>query len=686
MKKHFTRMAAILLAFVLLVSSTGCFSTAAAIYRAATADETRSTRSTEDIFFDDDDDDDSWRRKKPTVAPDDFAETTRDTKDPDGSEPSETQNRPSDNGSKILTDPDNGLTYPAGIASPEEIHPQHANGNVTGEEAKRILSEVEKTLLDDGLSSYVDAKIVFDDYGKYGIQPDGIGWGEYSAEPDPEHVKQTEDLIQKLYSIDRDSLEDVDGIFYDKVLYDLEEDRYMSQFTAFPYYAMEFNPLVGPQNEVLFIMEVLDFKTKQDAEDYLLVCKDIDRYYDQICTFEEQRAKYGYASSPSVYEDSAKSFDALVAQKDDCFLYDSFKERLGHISGLSDADRKDLIARHEEVMKNTVFPEFEECAKRMRALKDYNGENKGLSHFKGGREYYECLFRNKTNSSKSLDQAVRDLDKVIRNLSDTSSELMTNSLDWFIDYSLHNYDKGSVKQNLEYLNGAVKNDFPAVPDHSYRLMEVPKVFEDSFSPAAFLGYHLDKYDSNIVIVNNGSSGKDLGVTLAHEGYPGHMLQSLYTRTVAAKHPYMFLFDSIGYAEGWAVYSENYAIKYFEDNPDAATYAQINNEFDPVLTARCDIGIHCEDWDVKDCVRLFQENGLSISESGFKTYYNLLVSDPTYSAKYGCGFVNTGLVMSRIKADFPNASDKDIHTAYLNGQTGTFEQIEEHMRKELSGKN
>lgn len=679
MRKQFSRMAALLLAFILLITSTGCFSTAAAIYRAA-RDDTRQTRDNNGFFDDDDDDDDSWH-KDPTPTPKD-RDSENGTDNTDTSD--ENHQGGKGDGTGILTDT-NGLTYPDGIASEETVHPKHAKGNVTGAEAKKLLADIERDIIKDGITNYVDAVICFDDYAKYGIEPDGITWGEYSAEYDPQDMQDTKDILDRLYTIDPDSLDDGDRIFYDKVVYDLEESVYMGQFTAFPYYSMEFNPLVGPQCDILFIMEVLDFKNKQDAENYLILCKDLDRYFDQICKFEEDRAKYGYASSPEVYEDSAKTFDALVAQKDDCFLYDSFKERLGQISGLSDSDRQDLIRRHEDVMKNTVFPEFAECADRMRALKSYNGENRGLSQFKGGREYYECLVRSKTNSSKTVEQTTAELEKVLKNLNKTLSGLLADSWDWFFDYSAHDYDKGSVKGNLDFLENAVKQDFPDVPTHSYRLMEVPKVFEDSFSPAAFLGYHLDKYDSNIIIVNNRSSSKDLGITIAHEGYPGHMLQSLYTRTCASEHPYMYLFDSIGYAEGWAVYCENYAIKYYDNNSDSATYAQINNEMDPLLTARCDIGIHCENWDIKDCIRLFTENGMSISESGFTEYYNLLVSDPCYSVKYGCGFVNTGMVMSRIKSEFPNASDKQIHTAYLNAQTGTFEQIEEHMRKELTGK-
>lgn len=679
MKKHFSRVAALLIATLLLMSSTGCFSTAALIYRARNGRDARETQETRDDGFFDDDvfDDDSWH-KKATPTPKDDKDRQTDPSDP--TEPTE-QNGGKGDGQGILTDPNNGLTYPDGIASQDEIHPKHEKGNVSGQAAKQLLADIEKRILNEAVASYVDAELCFDDYAKYGIEPEGYGWGDYSTDTDATVDKE---ILEQLYTIDPDSLDDSDRIFYDKVVYDLEEGIYMSQFTAFPYYEMEFNPLVGPQNEVLFILEIFDFETKEDAEHYLEVLKDLDRYYDQICDFEKERADYGYASSPEIYEESAKSFDALVEQTDDCFLYDSFRERLSHINGLSDADRNDLISRHDKIMKEVVFPEFEECAGKMRDLKSYNGKDAGLSQFPGGREYYECTFRSQTNSSKTIAEATADLDKVIDNLKDTNSRLMSNYMDWYFDYAMHNFDKGSVKENLDFLENAVSADFPGVPEHSYKLMDVPKVFEDSFSPAAFLSYHQDKFDSNIIIVNKGGIHGDLGVTIAHEGYPGHMLQSLYTRA-HTDHPYLYLFDSIGYAEGWAQYCENYAMKYYSDNSDLVTYCQVTNEADCLITARCDIGIHCEGWNIEDCVRLFSKLGMSVSSSSFREYYNLLQSDPNYSTKYGCGFVNTGIIMSKMKNEFPAASDKDIHTAYLNSLTGTFEQIEDHMRKELTGK-
>jgi uncharacterized protein (DUF885 family) len=214
-------------------------------------------------------------------------------------------------------------------------------------------------------------------------------------------------------------------------------------------------------------------------------------------------------------------------------------------------------------------------------------------------------------------------------------------------------------------------------------MEVPKVFEKNFSPAAYLGFHLDNFDANMIIVNNRNVDKDFGTTLAHEGYPGHMFQSLYTRA-NTKHVYMYVSGSTGYKEGWAVYCENYSMRYFSGNgmSDAAKYAKNENDIMMLLETRVDYGIHAEGWTIEDCVSYMNSHGLLVTKSSLKRIYTLLVCDPCYYVKYGMGYVWTSKVMDNMRNQYPNAFDKQIHTAYLNGLTGTFSQIEANMKKTL----
>ena len=104
------------------------------------------------------------------------------------------------------------------------------------------------------------------------------------------------------------------------------------------------------------------------------------------------------------------------------------------------------------------------------------------------------------------------------------------------------------------------SDFEALPEHEYRLMEVPEDLKENFSPAAYLPYHIDKTTDNLIISNSSQISNIAGTVFAHEGYPGHMYQSIYTRT-HNKHLYLVMTTPTAYAEGWATYVQNLSYKY-----------------------------------------------------------------------------------------------------------------------------
>ena len=652
MNRKITRLLAVLLTLSMIFSIAGC--------------------SKIEEFFDLGDSHRSERRRRDRDDDDDPDETeeTEETEETDQTDPSD----------PVVTvappDVSDELTYPDHVPTYDEIHPAHANGTVSGEEAIEILNEIEHDILIDAFEgSYVYASIYFDDLDALGIEFDSIGWGDTEEDHDAD-VAMVNEMLEQLYSIDRDTLGTSDRIFYDKLLNDVELTAYALQYTAFDYYESALKPLTGPQSEVLFILEVLEFDTVEDAENYILVLRDIDRYYDYLCDFEEERVSYGFVNSDAVYEEVAESFENLVAQSEDCFLYDTFRERLDNIPGLTTAERDSLIEEHDQVMHDIVFPEFQECADRMRAL-ECGAPSVGVSSYPGGDAYFAYVFFTQTNSGRPVEQSIQELEAYTDSVVDAMTTVAASGDNsWMTEYLSHDYSEGDTQDNLDYLYEAVQNDFPAIPDHDYRLMTVPEVFQDDFSPAAFLGYHLDTFDSNIIITNEGSISDTFGITCAHEGYPGHMYESLYHRGIT-NHPYMYIADSIGYAEGWATYVESYSFQYFSTSP-ASTIVRVEDELNCILFARFDLGVNYEGWTMQDCADWYSDvMGMSISADAFEDAYNLLLSDPGYGVKYGIGFINTGMVIAQLQEDFPDATDLEIHTAYLNAQAGTFEQILEN---------
>lgn len=590
----------------------------------------------------------------------------------------------SNNGSIVTSD---SLTYPDHVASFDEVHPKRAPGTISGNQAVKMLSEVEMDILHHEIDCYADVEILFENPEKFGFNITDATWGDFVTVDQYDDEKQFyQTQLDKLLQINYESLVNDDRLCYDKLVYNIEESIYCYSFTAFEYYTMIFNYLVGPQSEVLFILDVYSFDTVEDAEKYIELVKDLDRYYDLMCEYEETRASLGFASSDTSYEEAAKSFDNLVKQKDDCFLYASFEERLDNIKGLSASDRARLIAEHEKAMKEVAFPEFQECADRMRKLKGSGGKDAGICEFRGGEAYYAALLRSRCNSGASIQESINAVDTALATVLADYTRIASSGMGWYNEYSKHAYSKGSLEKNLDFLTDAVKADFPAIPPHEYYTMDVPKVFEDNFSPAAYLGYHLDNFNANLIIINNKSanSDKDFGVTVAHEAYPGHMFQSLYTRS-HTKHPYMYLATSTGYNEGWATYVENYSMKYYSGNgeSDAMKLVRYESEMTLLASTRVEFGIHMENWSLKDCVDYFNTMGFSVTEDSFKQFYTLIITDPGYYAKYGMGFIWTQQTMDDMRAKFPNKTDKEIHTAYLDSLTGTFEQIRKNMESTLS---
>ena len=49
-----------------------------------------------------------------------------------------------------------------------------------------------------------------------------------------------------------------------------------------------------------------------------------------------------------------------------------------------------------------------------------------------------------------------------------------------------------------------------------------------------------------------------------------------------------------------------------------------------------------------------------------------------------GFIHTKQIMDRAHENFPDATDLEIHTAYLNCLTTNYEELEENLTAMLSG--
>ena len=82
---------------------------------------------------------------------------------------------------------------------------------------------------------------------------------------------------------------------------------------------------------------------------------------------------------------------------------------------------------------------------------------------------------------------------------------------------------------LSYLNKAMQTDFPDLDSPKYEVKYVPTSMEEFSSPAFYLTPPADTLSPNTIYINRSSqvNPAELFTTLAHEGFPGHLYQTLY---------------------------------------------------------------------------------------------------------------------------------------------------------------
>ena len=151
---------------------------------------------------------------------------------------------------------------------------------------------------------------------------------------------------------------------------------------------------------------------------------------------------------------------------------------------------------------------------------------------------------------------------------------------------------------------------------------------------------IDRPQDNSIYINNGSTNtaRNLYSTLAHEGYPGHMYQTLYfNKHNTCNLRKLLSFSS--YSEGWATYVEYYSYSLNNGlDPDLGELLRHNAAFTLALYAILDVNIHYEGWDIRQ-VEDYLNHYFRISDSSvITTIYYDIAENPANYLEYYVGYL------------------------------------------------
>ena len=406
------------------------------------------------------------------------------------------------------------------------------------------------------------------------------------------------------------------------------------------------SPSLGIQAQLPVLLAEYAFYEDQDISDYLNLLTSIEPYFDSILQFEEEKAAAGLFMSDKTLERILEQCRAFIQNPESNYMLEVFSEKLKDYGKFSPEDQKELEEQHKNILLNKVIPAYQKLMSGLESLKGSGASSRGLAHFPGGQEYYEYLLKSQVGAYTSVEQIrqrlTAQLEEDLRTI-----QLMLKEQPSLLRKLTDGTDLSSIspQNTLELLSRSIQKDFPALGETDYEVRYVHESMEDYLSPAFYLTPPLDTGSPNVIYINRSSSGSNLELftTLAHEGFPGHLFQTVYFASCRPD-DIRYLFSSGGYVEGWATYIESYAYQYAADlmNDSAAAdltrLAWLNRSVNLCLYSLMDIGIHYQGWTQAVTERLLNSMGIT-DASAAAEIYQYIVETPANYLKYYWGYLN-----------------------------------------------
>lgn len=475
---------------------------------------------------------------------------------------------------------------------------------------------------------------------------------------------------------DYDTLTTEQQLTYDILDYMLDQN--LSGCTYY-YYEEPLNPINGIQAELPVLLAEYTFRCQTDVEDYLALLAAVPDYFSEIVTFEEQKSAKGLFMP-------AFATDAVIAQLSSLLnppafscLTETFPKKLEDVPGLGEEYKNAYLEEHQVLIEDSLVPAYEGLSSALSRLRGTSKSEGGLCHLPGGSDYYSFLVKKTTASSHSVtelnemiaeerQQNLSELAKIIKSNPDILSQMSNVKLKW-----------NTPDEMLKHLKTCMSADFPAAPDNTYEVKTVEPAMQKFLSPAFYLTAPMDDPDENNIYINPAYSRSDLELftTLAHEGYPGHLYETVssYEQDFL---PLRYVLNFGGYTEGWATYVEMQSYCYAGLDETLARALQLNASATLSLYASIDIGVHAEGWDRDIVLEFLSDYGITSVEAA-DHIYELVAETPANYLKYYVGY----LEFLELKKDAclrfgSDYNDKAFHQALLSIGPAPFSIIKEYL--------
>ncbi|MEF9920777.1 MAG: DUF885 domain-containing protein [Erysipelotrichaceae bacterium] len=449
-----------------------------------------------------------------------------------------------------------------------------------------------------------------------------------------EGMNDSKKLIAQLKSFDRSSLKGQDKLTYDILLDYFKIDENHEDF-----YYFENNLLgsfIGFQAQLPLLLVEYKFNNKNDLDSYFNILKTSEATFKKYATFEKERQE-NEVGMPKVIVRKVIQQCENFAKEDDIFLSNLINEKIDTFTFLNDQEKVDAKAKNTELVNTNLRNAYVTLGNELTKLeKSATSKDGGLSTLKNGKDYYEYLLKQSTGVDMTPKAVKKYLESKQEDIMNEMMQLIMKHPEWAETYPEQPTFTATKTANetLDYLGTKISEDFPALATLNYKINPVPDSMKDNFSPAAFITSRVDApMETPSAIFINGEYDPSIFTTIAHEGYPGHMYQDAYFKSLQLD-TIRYMINYQGYAEGWATYVENISNEYMGANPDVVKFYQLNNSYTNATIGLLDIDIHYESMSRNEFSKKLIELFGDLPKKDIDEQYDLILETPAnYNAYY-----------------------------------------------------
>ncbi len=512
-----------------------------------------------------------------------------------------------------------------------------------------------------------------------GIDSYEITLGSLSGDSPHNQARQLKKLSEELKKYSHRSLKGKDRLTC-RLLSDYISRQ--QNLAAYPYYDEPLTPSGGVTSQLPVLLAEYPFGNTRDIEDYLGLLSQMDTYFSGILDYEQKKADAGLFMSDEACLKVIEGCEVFTEHPDDNFLIDTFSNRLNAMDGLTDTQKNTYLKQHSKVLSDHVIPAYSQMIKGLTMLLGRGHNNWGLCNFPEGKAYYEAVVSADTGCDDSVEDLFSQIAKARRedltfcqNLLEKNPKLASQS---------PKPDAALKEENamLSRLQKEILTDFPAPPQTEVEICHVDPALSEYLAPAFYITAPIDDISHNRIYINDAKNDTDIYyfTTLAHEGYPGHLYQTICTSSYGAPEV-LSLLNYPGYTEGWATYTEMQSFYYAGLDPDLASLLQHNQAATLSLYATADIGIHYFGWEKEKNAAFWSEYGVDDTAT-VKRITDLILEEPGNYLKYYVGYLKFRQMREQLALENKNFSVSAFHEAILRTGPSPFSVLEETVRDQL----